>query len=235
MPYLRLDDCLCKEFLRMAVTPFPFEGLKRLFPFVREGSVLQVPRTRERFSLWVESAFYAGHDLGRAEPELLADVLPGAELLAAERRVGIIQAHCEGRELNFDDLRDALQRIAESKLADLPDDCLEPVLLETVVKTLRAGVAAATVTQYDPTRCEFVSAIPERISAKLKDVLGRAWVGAPLNALGKSVVELLEHPLLRMTRELYPTGPKECEAILRFLRGRLHAARREKRKRVPRV
>jgi len=51
--------------------------------------------------------------------------------------------------------------------------------------------------------------------------MSRVWIQAPRNAVGKPVAELLEHPLLRLAREMYPGQPVQCKTMLEFFRGRL--------------
>jgi hypothetical protein len=69
--------------------PAAFAGMKLLFPFVRELSVLRVGRDIGRLSEWIGWAFLAGHDVGRAHPERLEDVLPGSEVREASIRVSV--------------------------------------------------------------------------------------------------------------------------------------------------
>src|SRR5262245_52949754 len=89
-PYFRLHDSLCRSYLELAVSPREFEGLKLLFPFVRESSVLQAGRGCDNLAVWMHLAFLAGHDFGRAHSESLEDLLPGQELRDAAVRVGLI-------------------------------------------------------------------------------------------------------------------------------------------------
>jgi hypothetical protein len=63
--------------------------------------------------------------------------------------------------------------------------------------------------------------MPERIGDGIRDILSRLLVGAPRTAVGKPVIELLEHPLLRLAREYYPGKKSELEMALRFFRERL--------------
>ena len=220
-PYFRLNDSLCRRFLKLATDPREFEGLKLLFPFVREASVLQACRGREKLAAWMSLAFLAGHDLGRAHPDHVEDVLPGLEFRGALSRLDIIR-NCSGEEhLTLPGLQRACDRIVDAQWADLAEDRLEDVLLEAVVKSSRAGFAAATVARGDPGRCEFVWDIPERTGDGVSGIVRRSLVGAPLNAVGKPVAELLEHPLLRLARELYPAQPTERDTVLGFIRHQL--------------
>jgi hypothetical protein len=222
-PYFRLKDSLCRSFLKQATDPGEFTGLKLMFPLIREFSLLRAVRAIEKVSLWMHLAFLAGHDLGRAHPERLEEVLPGGEMRGAVMRLGIIE-RCSGEEhLTYQGLRRAYARIVEAQWAKVPEEQVEGVLLRASVKSFRVGFAAATVSQGDPAHCEFVWDIPERARDGIDDIAIRLMIGAPMDALGKPVAALLEHPLLRMARELYPAQPVECETVLDFLRGHLRA------------
>jgi len=222
-PYFRLGDSLCKRFLELATYPAEFEGLKLLFPFVREMSLLQLKRSVDQLPTWMHLAFMAGHDLGRAHPDRLEEVLPFRELWEGRRRVGVVHQNSGEEHLTFTGLQHACARIVDAKWKDVSEDDFEDVLLEAVVNTLRTGFAAATVSRGDPVQCDFVSDLPERIGDGISDIQGRALVGAPLSAVGKTVAQLLEHPLLTLARELYPGKQLEGEVALRFLRGQLRA------------
>lgn len=220
VPYFRLSDSLCKKFLELATDPQEFEGLKLLFPFVREMALLRFPRTQNKLAIWMRLAFMAGHDLGRAHPDRLEDVLPGLELREAARRVGVVR-QCSGEErLTFEGLRRACAAIVKAQWSEVPE-CFETTLLEVVVKSLRTGYAAGTVAQGDPSLCDSVCDMPASIGAGITDIVCRALVGAAVTSVGKPVVELLEHPLLRLAREYYPGRKVESDSALAFFRNQL--------------
>jgi hypothetical protein len=223
LPYFRLEDSLCKSFLEIAKDPCEFEGIKLLFPFVREMSVLRFPRTQCSLSNWMQLAFMSGHDLGRAYPDRIEDVLPGHELRDAERRVGVLRGASGEERCSSDALARAFDVVIKANWAEVPQDQLEAVILDASLRTLRTGYAAATVSRLDPTLFEFVADVPERIGECISDITVRLLVGAPRNAAGKPVGELLEHPLLAMAREKHPGQPVQCEAMLHFLRSQLRA------------
>jgi hypothetical protein len=220
-PYWRLHDPLCRKFLEQAADPQEFDGLKLLFPFVRELSLLRVWQRYDNLGGIVCLAFLAGHDLGRAHPELAEAVLPDAEAREALRRLGVIQFCSQEEHLTHAGLRRACARIVAHQWSKAPRTGAERVWLEAVLKTLRIGFAAGSLAQFDPTRCEFVGDIPPRTHDGLRDILARHVVAAPLEACGKAVSTQLEHPLLRIARQLYPAQPGECDAVLGFLRQRL--------------
>lgn len=221
--YFRLQDSLCRGFLRLATCRWEFQGLKLLFPFVREMSLLGLSRGTDQLSTWMYLAFMAGHELGVAHPEALGEVAPGRELRETVVRLGILQ-RCSGEpHLTFSGLAKACARIVHDKWKDVRQDQLEAVLLEAVLKMLRTGFVAATFSRTDPQDCEFVWEIPDRISDSIPDILPRLLVGAGRTAMGRPKVELMEHPLLRLAREYYPGKQVELETALEFFRERLGA------------
>jgi len=227
LPYFRTSDSLCRGFLMMAADPLEFAGLKSLFPFVREMSLLRALRSRERISEWMPLAFMAGHDLGRACPELVEEILPGLEFGEAWRRVGALQ-HWSGQcVLNLGGLKMACTNIVQAQWPKVAADELEPLLLETVVKCLRTGFAAGSFCQTDPVYCEFVGNIPPRSGTGMGDLLSRFTILAPLYAAGKPATTLLEHPLIRMVRAFYAEQPSRCAMMLSFFRERLRALKVE--------
>jgi hypothetical protein len=223
LPYFRLEDSLCKSFLEIAKDPWEFEGLKLLFPFVREMSLLRFPRTQCKLSNWMQLAFMAGLDLGRGHPDRLEDVLPGLELREADRRVGVLRSASGEERLSSDALTRAVDVVINANWAEVPQNQLEAVILDASLRTLRTGYAAATVSRLDPTLFEFVADVPEWLGEYISDITGRLLVGAPRNAVGKPVGELLEHPLFKMAREKYAGQAIQCEAMLQFLRSQLRA------------
>jgi hypothetical protein len=224
-PYFRLQDSLCKAFLQQATNPREFEGLKLLFPFVRAKSVLQPGRAVEDFPVWMHLAFLAGHDLGRAYPELLEDVVPPDELRDATHRVKMLQHHSDEPCLSPGGLQRACSIISAALLKDEPKEHVEAIWLRTILNTLRAGFAGGTIAQMDPTTSEFVGDLPPRIGTNMRNIVERVVIGAPLNAVSQPVMALLEHPLIRLARELYPAQPLECDAVLSFYHERLSALR----------
>jgi len=223
VPYFRLEDSLCRRFLELARGAQDFEGMKLLFPFVREMSVLRFPRTPCKVAFWMQLAFMAGHDLGRAYPDRIQNVLPGLELREAVRRVGVLQYYSGEEHSTFAGLYRACAHIAQAQWGQVSEENLESTILEVTVKSLRTGFAAGTACQVDPLRCDFVWDIPERIGQGIQDIVSRAFVGAARQAVGQPVLALLEHPLLRLANELYPARAVECESMRNFLREELKA------------
>lgn len=224
-PYFRLGDSLCRAFLEQAASEREFEGLKLLFPFVRECSVLGTSRGCKHLGEHMVLAFYSGHDLGRAHPELLEEVVPSNELRDAIRRVGMLQEYSGERFLNHGGLQLACGLIARGVFEGEPKEPVEGVFLRTIVNTLRAGFAAGTVARMDPVTCDFVGDLPPRIGNEIRNIVERVQISAPLKAIGQPVISLLDHPLIRLAREMYPAQPRELDAMLRFYDERLRALR----------
>ena len=214
--YFRLDDPLCREFLRAATVPAEFEGLKLLFPFVRDSSVMRGPRS---LAPWMPAAFMAGCDFGRAHPELTEVVLPDGELAASLRRLHLIVRHL-GTPPQFspDAIFGACEKIVLTQWPHPAREQYDAILAEAVLKTLRVGFVAATAGQTDPTLADFLAAIPEHLYLRFpRDLCLRAILHSPVAALGRPLTEQMAHPLLRLARLNYGATPIEGAAMEVFL------------------
>ena len=118
-------------------------------------------------------------------------------------------------------LHEALARVAREKWPEMPTGRADAIHAESALKSLRIGFAAATIAQYDPEFCDFYGTIPADVRTDFTDILWRDWLRAPVDSIGLPVVELLEHPLLRVARQLYPSQPTECAIVQGFLREHL--------------
>jgi len=220
-PYLRLDDGRCRSFLDAALYPPEFEGVKLLFPFVREAALLQVPRDRKHLTDWMYFAFHAGNDLGARHPELLQEVLPDYELRDARRRMGVIKLLAEQEVGTGRALHRAFGRILEKQWPDNPAEKLDALYAELAMRTLRTGFAVATLAQLDPQLCDFYGTTVPNARLNFPHILWRHWLGAPADSVGRTIVDLLEHPLLRVVSQLYPGRATECAVVQDFLREHL--------------
>lgn len=219
--YLRLDDELCRCFLDAALYPPEFEGVKFLFPFVREAALLRVPRTQQHLTDWMYFAFHAGNDLGARHPELLQDVLPDYELREARRRMGVIKLLSEHDLGTGPALHHAFERVVQSQWADTPPERMDAVYSEVALRTLRTGFAVAALAQYDPRFCDFYQLTVPDARLHFPHILWRSWMGAPADSVGRTVLERLEHPVLRIVSQLYPGRATECNKVKDFLREHL--------------
>jgi hypothetical protein len=185
--------------------------------------VLQVPRQPNHLPGWMTLAFCAGHKLGCRAPDRLEDVLPGPELKAALHRLKVIRLHFAEENFTLRGMSEAAGRIVTRHWPDVNAETIESVLFEIVLKSSRAGFAAATAAQFDPSYSEFVSDIKTCIDESSDEVSLRGWMNAARRSVGKPVADLLRHPLIRLVDELYPLKNKTPKLISKFFNQRLKA------------
>ena len=118
-------------------------------------------------------------------------------------------------------LYDAFGRVIQEKWPNSPPERLDSVHAEAALKSLRAGFGAATIAQLDPELCDFYGVFPPDTRTKFQGILWQGWVGVAADSVGLTVVERLEHPLLRLSRHQYPAKPTECATVQGFLREHL--------------
>jgi len=216
-PYLRLEDGLCRAFLQSGASPCEFEGVKLLFPFIREAALLQLPRQQRHLTYWMFYAFIAGHDLGARHPELFSEVLPDYEVREAYRRLGILQKLSESERGTGAALHYAFGRVVQDQWPNTPPEQLDAVHAESALRALRTGFAAATLARQD----DFYGEIPANARMQFGRILWRSLMGAPADAVGLTVFQQLEHPAVRVVSQLYPGRPTECATVQGFLREHL--------------
>jgi hypothetical protein len=217
-PYLGLENGLCRAFLEAGASASDFEGVKLLFPFVREAVLMQLPREQKQLDDWMYFAFFAGYDLGIRRPDLLSEVLPDHELHKCRSRLLLLQRYAESERPNGRALHRAFVRVIEEKWPNTPSEQLNAVFAESSLKSLRAGFGAATIGQLEPELCDFYGDLPPEIRTKFQGILSQSWLGAATDSVGLTVLERLEHPVLRLVRQLYPAQPTECATVQGFLR-----------------
>ena len=220
-PYLGLENGLCRGFLEAGASATEFEGVKLLFPFVREAVLMQVPREQKYLDDWMYFAFFSGYDLGLHRPDLLPDVLPDHELRQCRSRLLLLQRYSGTERANGRSLHRAFVRLIEEKWPKIPPEELNAVFAETALKTLRAGFGAATIAQLEPELCDFYGDLPTDVRPKFQGILWQSWIGAATDSVGLTVMERLEHPVLRLARRLYPAQPTECASVQGFVREHL--------------
>jgi len=220
-PYFRLDDGMCRSFLQSGVCSPEFESIRLLFPFVREAVVMRIPRQQQRLTDFLYFAFHAGNDLGARHPELLVEVLPDHELFQARRRLGVIKFLSEEELGTGRALYHAFDCVVQGKNADTAPECLDAVYAELALRSLRCGFAVATLAHLDPELCDFYGPTKPDMKRHFPNFLWRTWLGAPADAVGISLIERLEHPLLRVASQLYPGRPTECAVVQSFIREHL--------------
>ena len=221
-PYLGLENGLCREFLKAGASATDFEGVKLLFPFVREAVLIQVPREQSCLDDWMYFAFFCGYDLGTRRPDLMPEVLPAHELPKCRSRLLLLQRHAGTERANGRSLNHAFLGVIKQYWPDLPSGRLDAVFAESALKTLRAGFGAATLAQLEPELCDFYGELPADIRPKFQGILWQSWIGAATDSVGLTVLEQLEHPVLRLARTLYPAQPTECATVQGFIREHLY-------------
>jgi len=219
-PYLGLENGLCREFLKAGASATDFEGVKLLFPFVREAVLMQVPREK-CLDDWIYFAFFSGYDLGIHRPDLLPEVLPDHELHQCLSRLLLLQRYAGTEKGNGRALHRAFVRVIEEKWPNTPSEQLDAVFAESALKSLRAGFGSATIAQLEPELCDFYGALPPDIRTKFQGIFSQSWIGSATDSVGLTVMERLEHPVLRLARRLYPAQPTECATVQGFLRKHL--------------
>jgi hypothetical protein len=214
--YWRLDDVVCREFLKLGTSnPADFEAVKLLFPYLRETSVFRTPREWQFVADCQYFAFYAGHDLGCKHPELVESILPGDEVKEGKRRLQILQRCGDGERLNPRGLDRAFKAVAESNRPTKPDVNVDALVCSLILRSARAGFAAGTVALTDPVFAETLDDLGRPVGGHFP-VLERAFIAAPWRAF-EDGVNSPKHPLLRLTRDLYPENSLEGKTILTFV------------------
>ena len=221
-PYLGLENGLCRAFLEAGASATDFEGVKLLFPFVREAVLMQVPRESKCFEDWLYFAFFCGYDLGTRRPDLMPEVLPAHELHKCRSRLLLLQRFAGTERANGRSLNHAFLGVIKQYWPDLPSARLDAVFAESALKTLRAGFGAATIAQLEPEFCDFYGALPPDIRPKFQGILWQSWIGAATDSVGLTVLEQLEHPVLRLARTLYPAQPTEHATVQGFIKEHLY-------------
>lgn len=219
-PYFRQKDIFCRLFLERVSNPRAFQGLRLFFPFVRLGSLLQLLRRPDSWSNWLGWALAAGHDLGRAHPDLVDDVLPGYEMDATLRLLGRIQAASNEAQATLAGWRVAIGK-CWIQSCYVPGNCWTFALVCHLVECFRIGYAMGTVARNDPQFADYLADLPEHLEWQHRYGTARLLLGAPLREFDSPVIDRMEHPLLQMARTFHPKRPSERDTILEFLRQQL--------------
>ena len=222
-PHQRLEDKLCRRFLEDGASAAGFEATKALFPFVRDSSLFEMPRSQERVPSWMTAAFYAGFEFGRLLPERVEQVLTERDVADSFRRLGILRGQIEPEEPSPYSFRFAYERIRQSQWQDVPEERIDEVLLDGLPKCLKAGAAAATFAKFDPSLVEFVERIQPDLTRPGTLVLSVHLTRAVAVGFEGPTHRQLRHPLLRLAEALYPEQPLARSV----LQGFLHEALRE--------
>jgi hypothetical protein len=172
-------------------------------------------------------SFVAGHNLGQHYPDLLPDILPDYELRESRDRLLTLRRLSGETVCTGGGLWHALDRVVKDKWSDVDEEQLLAVQCEAAIKSARAGFLAATAAQTDPMLFEYVDGLESHrkdfIRDSFTDIVWRTLLGAPVDHMYVPLIDRLEHPLLHLTRQLYPQQPTERDAVLGYLREHLRA------------
>src|SRR5947209_917864 len=72
--FWRLRDPMCTRFLSIGSAPEHFLAANAFFPFIREASVLRLPRNLNLMPTWLGLAFHAGYLFGANLPTAAAEI-----------------------------------------------------------------------------------------------------------------------------------------------------------------
>jgi hypothetical protein len=216
LAYTRLEDAVCKEFLKLGTRREDFEAARLIFPYVRATSVGQTPREWEHLVDYLYFGFFAGHALGWRHPELVEAVLPGDEVRQAMRRLDLLVKHSGKDWLDRRGLERALEAIVESNRGDMTDENINNTVCSFLLKTAKAGFASTTVARTDPVAAEKLAEITDK-KVNFQGLFEQSVISAPWRVLRTGLEFALEHPLFQIARELYPDNSLECRTVLEYL------------------
>lgn len=216
--YLQRDDAVCRAFLDQSASPADTEAVRLFFPFVRELTACRVPREWSNVSDCLFFAYFAGHSLGRRHPELQEEILPGDEVREAIRRLQVLHQSAQGERLNWRSLDHAFETVAESHRPKDDSVNTNALVSTLLLKSARAGYAAATVALTDPVVFDLLD---ESVGRPFPATFERALAAAPWRTHEEGWLYLPAHPLLRLARELYPEHSLEGRTVHGFLEEQL--------------
>lgn len=206
--FLATND-VCRGLMTLGTDPEEFASVRLLFPFVRNGLVMNINPPEEGADRWLEIGCFAGHDLGLKRPDLIDQVLPRSARAEAERQLmWVVDAARENPTGRLIQDFHALQR----RFVQIHDTSKQAELfVRFLLQVWRIGFLAAN---------EPSDAIPELRERFARNWLTpqhyltvTAWLRSCWRSLGRSVAENMEHPLLKVAREYYVGKPTE-EVVL---------------------
>jgi hypothetical protein len=226
--YWRLHDPFCHRLMTQQmfeVGSAHSEFMAVFFPFFREASLLGLPRQREFFFGWLASGFLAGLWYG------LTNAQHGEILLDESRSqrndalafLGMLARSNDGRPATFLNLVNAYRSFYE--LLDLEPSDEEDCIINQTEKAILTGLVAAVIGIHDPEKEDFVESAAIAVNEGCIPLHLAVQILAPGDAVGKVVLDLFEHPLLKVAAGKYRTTPIEGQLVLSFLDERLASLR----------
>lgn len=184
-----------------------------MFPFFREASLLQMPRSRSALQCWCASAFRSGLIFASHYPDKAGEVLEAEDDLSQIRTVVQSVILFAGPEPGLRAVAHAFSRLAAG--VNLTDDQIDENTAALGQQALRAGLFAQLC---EPAFAEQVKHEWERTNLPLHE---QALINAVSRAQEQSVYAQLRHPLLHIAAENYSTTPLAGQAILGFFNRQL--------------
>lgn len=216
--FCRLHCGLCCAFVRRLKAPVEFRSLKYFFPFLRLASVLEFPRTQEHLPLWLQLAFQAGLELGDTHPEAADEILPDHVLERTRANLAAFMKLVDDRPPLAADLPDAFAHVAEVEWPHIDPLEMNQVYSESAVRALRSGYLAATLALTDPCLASFCAGLP-RPTPDDTDLVHRAMRSACTFEWEAALIHRMEHPLLRLARQLHRHDASEQDRLLANVNG----------------
>ena len=224
-PFWRLHDPMCAGFLQLGCDPTHFLAVKAFFPFIREASVLHLPRTFDLMPSWLGLAFHAGFSFGANLPAETENIFEenGVERSEALRRLDLLRRKFGGHPATPINLHEVFQMICEEQWRRTPREQFLRVLTTASFNVFKAGLAAATIAQADPLLAEFVEPITLPLAAPSMALDWKVLMLSPRQAHGVPTWQILGHPLIRLARTYYWDTPRERDLIMPFFFERMIA------------
>ncbi|MFM1769643.1 MAG: hypothetical protein RJA22_2172 [Verrucomicrobiota bacterium] len=222
---LRLEDPLCRHFLSLGRSPDEREGLRILYPFVREAVRLEIPRAHDLVYKWFYAGLLAGFHLGTREPHWVDVILPQSELHRAEYLLDCLQCRDDAPRATLTAVQRASFRYARAVWDSLPEGGIDELYATVALRALRAGFAAAVLAPNTVGRGDYWGSLPLADGWAELPAWSRHWTATPVEALHQPLDRAVEHPLLSIARPDYLQYPEEGRVVRRFLRRQLRQAR----------
>ncbi len=214
--YWRLRDPLCAQILQLGCDPAHFPAVKAFFPFIRNASVVRLPRTFELLPSWLGLAFHSGFLFASRLPTEAEDILDqhGIERAEALRRVLYLRDRLGKYPATPINLFYAFLEICKEQFSNIRKEHRLEILVTYSFNAFKAGLASATLAKADPALVEFVEPITSPLSSSKMPLSWRMLMLSPLQAHGMPPWKRLAHPLPKLAATHYLNSPRERELIL---------------------
>jgi hypothetical protein len=209
---------MCARFLELGSDPAHFLAVKAFFPFIRESSVLRLPRTFNLMPSWLTLAFHAGFSFAANLPEETENIWEqnGVERSEALRRLELLRTKLGGGPATPIGLHEAFRHICAAQWRETPREHFLGVLTSASFNAFKAGLAAASLAAADPLLAEFVEPITLPLAAPSMSMDWKVLMLSPRQADGIPAWQIPCHPLIKLARTYYWNTPRERDLIMAF-------------------